>query len=91
MPQREIPAATAEFHYGTNLWPNEPENLQAALTNYMQAMEALGKNLLRLFAAALSLPQDYFVKFHNDPMCALRCLNYPGVDEPLQNNQQGAA
>ena len=90
VPQRDISPAELEFHYGENLWPAQPDDLRAALTEYMQAMELLGNNLLRLFAAALSLPHDYFVAFHADPMCALRCLNYPATDEPLLENQRGA-
>ena len=90
IPQRDITPAELEFHDGENLWPEQPAELRGALTDYMQAMEALGNNLLRLFAAALSLPQDYFVEFHADPMCALRCLNYPAIDEPLLDNQKGA-
>ena len=89
-PTREISATDAEFHYGENHWPEQPAELRDALTNYMQAMETLGNNLLQLFAAALSLPHDYFETFHTDPMCALRCLNYPAVDEPLLPNQKGA-
>lgn len=89
-PQRAISEAEAEFHYGENLWPERPPNLRAALTHYMLAMESLGNSLLRVFAMALSLPPDYFEESHSDPMCALRCLNYPAVDEPLLENQRGA-
>ena len=89
-PQRAISADDLEFHYGENLWPQKPDGLREAFIAYMEAMEILGNNLLRLFAAALSLPQNYFLEFHGDPMCALRCLNYPAVDEPLLENQKGA-
>ena len=90
VPQRDIAPAELEFHYGENIWPEQPAGIRDALTDYMQEMEKLGNNLLRLFAAALSLPHDYFVAFHADPMCALRCLNYPEVDKPLLENQKGA-
>jgi isopenicillin N synthase-like dioxygenase len=46
--------------------------------------------VLRLFAAALALPHDYFEVFHKDPMCALRCLNYPAAGKPLLPQQRGA-
>ncbi len=45
---------------------------------------------LELFAAALDLPQDFFERFHTYPMCALRCINYPASDEPLQPAQKAA-
>lgn len=89
-PDREISAQAYEFHYGENIWPDQPADLQTTLTTYMTAMESLGNNVLRLFAAALSLPQDYFESFHTEPMCALRCLNYPAVDKPLLPEQRGA-
>lgn len=89
-PNRDLPASALEFHYGENIWPDAPANLRSALTTYMQEMEALGNRVLRLFAAALSLPHEYFVEFHADPMCALRCLNYPSAEEPLLEKQKGA-
>ncbi len=89
-PDREISEKEYEFHYGENNWPTEPPELQDAFTTYMLAMESLGNNILSLFAAALSLPHDYFAESHSDPMCALRCLNYPAVDKPLLPNQRGA-
>lgn len=90
VPQRSISDTELEFHYGPNLWPARPAPLRAALTDYFNAMEALGARVLRLFAAALALPHDYFETFHADPMCALRCLNYPAVDGPQLPNQRGA-
>ena len=89
-PNREISPTEFEFHYGENSWPTQPPGLQSALTEYMLAMETLGNNLLRLFATALSLPPDYFETFHSDPMCALRCLNYPAPEKPLLQGQRGA-
>jgi isopenicillin N synthase-like dioxygenase len=89
-PDREMSAHDFEFHYGENLWPAQPADLQDALTSYMVAMESLGNDVLKLFAAALSLPHDYFAASHTDPMCALRCLNYPAADQPLLPQQRGA-
>ena len=89
-PDREISGQEFEFHYGENIWPTEPPGLQTAFTTYMLAMESLGNNILKLFAAALSLPHDYFAASHSDPMCALRCLNYPAVNKPLLPKQRGA-
>ncbi len=89
-PQRNISGAEFEFHYGENAWPAQPPGLQESLTRYMFAMETLGNKLLRVFATALSLPADYFEAFHSEPMCALRCLNYPAPDQPLLPGQRGA-
>ena len=89
-PNYEIGAEDREFHYGKNLWPNNPTGLKAALTAYFEAMSAAGSRVLRLFAAALDLPLDHFEQFHRHPMCALRCINYPASDSPLKPDQKGA-
>ncbi len=89
-PKHEMPEEDFDFHYGENLWPGRPTDLREALTTYFKAMESLGSQVLRLFAAALELPHDYFEQFHTHPMCALRCINYPYSDAPLLPNQKGA-
>jgi hypothetical protein len=35
-------------------------------------------------------PSDYFERFHVDPMCALRCINYPEQTRSLLPDQRGA-
>ncbi len=89
-PPSDIDAADHEFHYGENLWPRRPEDLRHALTEYFEAMTAAGARLLRLFAAALDLPQEHFEPFHRYPMCALRSINYPASEAPLLPGQKGA-
>ena len=89
-PPIELTAAEHEFYFGDNLWPASLPQLENALTTYFDAMTILGGNVLRLFAAALDMPHDYFETFHTYPMSALRCINYPGSDEPLLPMQKGA-
>lgn len=89
-PDRPISGEIREFHYGQNLWPEAPAGLRDALTDYHRELEALGSRVLQLFAAALELPLDYFEQFHTDPMCALRCLNYPAIDGAPLPGQRGA-
>ena len=89
-PDRPISADDLEFHYGPNLWPTEPTGIRAALTEYCNELEALGSRVLQLFAAALELPHDYFERFHTEPMCALRCINYPATDGDVLPSQRGA-
>jgi isopenicillin N synthase-like dioxygenase len=40
-------------------------------------MEDLAARIMRLFAQALNLPEDYFAPFLDTPVSALRALNYP--------------
>jgi len=89
-PEHAIAADKLEFHYGANIWPEQPDGIREDLSRYMLEVEALGGRLLTLFAAALSLPQDYFHSFHEDAMCALRCLNYPAIDRAPLENQKAA-
>lgn len=89
-PAYEIADEDFAFHYGENLWPAVPAELRGALTDYFNAMQLLGSQVLRLFAAALELPHDFFDRFHTHPMCALRCINYPASGEPLLPRQKGA-
>ncbi len=89
-PSHEIDADDREFHYGKNIWPEQPPELRDALTRYFEAMTAAGSRVLRLFAAALELPQDHFEAYHRFPMCALRCINYPASETPLLPGQKGA-
>ncbi len=89
-PPYEVDGADYEFHYGKNIWPERPLELRSALTAYFEAMTLAGSRILRLFAAALDLPQEHFEPYHRSPMCALRCINYPASETPLLPGQKGA-
>jgi len=90
VPPIELTATELDFYFGKNLWPTALPDFQDTLTNYFNAMTELGDRVLRLFAAALDMPHDFFEQFHTFPVSALRCLNYPGTKEPLLPNQRGA-
>jgi len=67
----------ADFRYATNIWPAEPAGLQAAATAYYRALSGLAAKIMRIFALALELPENYFDAKIDDPISALRMLNYP--------------
>jgi isopenicillin N synthase-like dioxygenase len=58
-------------------WPADPVQFQAVYSNYYSAMENLAAHLMRLFALALKLPENYFDHRINRHRSALRALNYP--------------
>lgn len=89
-PPCKIASADLEFHYGENHWPRSPSDFRDSMTDYFIAMTALGDQVLRLFAAALTLPQDYFEQFHTHPMSALRCISYPLDTRPTLPKQKAA-
>jgi isopenicillin N synthase-like dioxygenase len=65
------------FCYAETIWPAEPDGFKDAWLAYYAAMEDLAARVMRLFAAALSLPEDYFAPTISHPISALRALNYP--------------
>lgn len=75
------------FCYAPTIWPQRPEGFMAAWTAYYAAMEDLAARVMKLFAAALELPDDYFDKFIDAPVSALRALNYPEQTAPPRPGQ----
>ena len=65
------------FCYAATIWPDRPEGFKAAWTAYYAALEHLATRIMRLFALSLKLPEDYFARFIDAPVSALRALNYP--------------
>jgi isopenicillin N synthase-like dioxygenase len=65
------------FCYAPTIWPEQPDGFVAAWRAYYAAMEDLAARIMRVFAVALHLPEDYFERFIDAPISALRALNYP--------------
>ena len=80
-PQTKPPGLTNKealsFCYADTIWPAAPVGFRSAWENYYRAMEDLASRIMVMFAAALSLPEDYFAPFIDHPISALRALNYP--------------
>ena len=66
-----------DFRYAVNIWPSEPTGFQDAATAYYRALSGLAARIMRVFALALELPEDYFESAIDDPISAMRMLNYP--------------
>ena len=75
------------FCYAATIWPDAPEGFVEAWQGYYAAMENLAARIMRLFAAALRLPEDYFDRFIDAPISALRALNYPRQDAAPEPGQ----
>jgi isopenicillin N synthase-like dioxygenase len=75
------------FCYAATIWPEAPEGFVTAWQAYYAAMEQLAARVMRLFALALRLPEDYFDGFIDAPVSALRALNYPRQDASPQPGQ----
>ncbi len=78
------------FCYAATIWPEAPEGFRQAWTAYYAAMEDLARRTMRVFAAALKLPEDHFEPYIDAPISALRALNYPEQTRPPKAGQQRA-
>jgi len=75
------------FCYADTIWPAEPAGFVDAWKAYYSAMEDLAARIMRVFATALGLPQDQFASVIDQPISALRALNYPHSPAPPQPGQ----
>ncbi len=78
------------FCYAETIWPEAPAGFRAAWQDYYAAMEDLAARIMRLFAAALHLPEAYFADKIDYPVSALRALNYPEQRVAPEPGQQRA-
>jgi isopenicillin N synthase-like dioxygenase len=74
-------------HAHPNLWPAEMPDFRPAITLYWQAMEQLSVRLQRIFALALDLEEDFFVKRSARHVSNMRVNYYPAQDRPPEPGQ----
>jgi len=72
--------AAAYPSFAPNVWPARPPDLRRIYTAYYRAMERLAADLMRAFALALGLPEDFFRDKTDRHISGLRVINYP--DQP---------
>jgi isopenicillin N synthase-like dioxygenase len=73
--------------FAANVWPKGLPGFRSALQDYYLAMAALARDLMRLFALALDLPEDDFDRTIDRHISSL-CLNhYPPLDAPPEPGQ----
>ncbi len=63
--------------HGPNRWPPAHPWLQPAAEAYFDATLALGKRLLRVFAASLDVDPETFLRHTRKPMVQTRLFHYP--------------
>ena len=69
-------------------YPESPKEAREALAAYYREMEDLALVLMRIFATALDLPEDWFESKMGHHLSALRILNYFEVS-PTADRQPG--
>jgi isopenicillin N synthase-like dioxygenase len=85
-PGLDDPEALA-FCYAPTIWPVAPAGFRPAWEAYYRAMEELAARIMRVFAVALKLPEDFFAEMIDRPVSALRALDYPRASAPPKPGQ----
>lgn len=75
-PDDPVVAATGGL-IAPNLWPAQPADFRAAILEYWEAMEGLGRKLLDLTAAALGQDPVAFRRHFQQPLSNISLLHYP--------------
>ena len=68
--------------FAPNLWPEQPAELREVWTEYYRTMEKLAARLMRLFALALGLPEEFFRDKTDRHISGIRANHYPEQVEP---------
>jgi isopenicillin N synthase-like dioxygenase len=80
--QQELPATDPDILAGNrvhqrNRWPEGHAAFRAQLLGYFDEVTNLSHELLRAFALALDLNEDYFLQFYRKPLTQVSLLHYP--------------
>ena len=70
--------------FADNVWPDEAlvPGLRAAFETYYRAMDGLARDLMRLFALALDLPEHFFDTKIGRHFSNMAAYHYPPMDAP---------
>ena len=74
-------------HAHPNLWPEDAPQLRRAVSDYWRVMEALSAQLMRIFALALDLDEDFFVRRSKRHVTNMRINYYPAQERPPEAGQ----
>lgn len=76
--------------YGANQWPEGIPGFREQMEGYLAELAALSRDMMRILALSLELPQDYFDAMMREPMPVLRLIHYPPHPVDARANQLGA-
>lgn len=78
--------------FDQNLWPAQPATFKPAAIAYFNALAHLAGTLMRVFAQALELPENFFDDKINHHRSFLRLINYPNQEhDPLPGQLRAGA
>ena len=76
--------------HGPNQWPDGLPGWREAMQAYFDALCDLGHDIMRAFALALALPEDFFDDKLTLPMATVGPLHYPPQTGPVTEARIGA-
>jgi len=77
--------AGRQFFSG-NPWPESLPGFRETVQEYMAAMDALGRAILPIWAAALGMKEDFFDPYFADGYTYFRLAHYPPDPNPPENH-----
>ena len=90
-----------EYHFGEagaryfapNFWPSNPKNMQKVFEDYYSEMERLSKDLMKIFAIALGLEENWFKHKIDKHITNFSVIHYPGqeINKPRKNQLRAGA
>jgi len=72
----------AATSYAPNVIPDEPAGLAATLVSLYRECERLARDMMRVFAAALRLPEAFFDGTLDRHFSIMSCHHYPVLEKP---------
>jgi len=72
-----------------NIWPDEPTDFRPTCEEYYAAMTDFGNLLLRIFARALRVPENYFDSLVDKAVSNINLINYPVQEHAPDQGQFG--
>lgn len=73
--------------YAPNLLPNVPAGTDEGFVEIYRAFESLAANMMRIFAVALDLPEDYFARLIDRHFGVLGVHHYPALRAAPRDKQ----
>ena len=82
LPEEPYYTAHRETWFEPNIWPARPPGFEQRLCAYYRAMERLAETLMRIFALALGMPEDFFADKIDRHITAMRLNHYAEATRP---------
>ena len=82
LPEAPYYTAHRETWFEPNIWPDHPPGFQKHLCAYYRAMERLAATLMRIFALALAMPENFFADKIDRHITAMRLNHYAEARRP---------